>query len=329
MEEAQRGFVKHAIRDGSDWDISTVPNGYFYGPLDLAIGTDDAPRISYHDHQDPSVFRPEKGDAIFAVLRDGAWQVDAIAHQGHDGWDNRITVDAQDGTHRRAIDPVDFGGRGVEYYGQQADGSWVVEQVSSNPISYKYATSIVVDPQGRPHITYFNEPRGELILASRGASGWTEQVIEERDAGLFSSLLIDDAGRFHVSYLQRTSNNAGTVKYATKDATDSDWEIREIDWLTALSFGTVGARNSTSLVVDVQGNPWVAYTDERDLTLAVWDGSDFQTSTVVSSGNRNLSQLVSMKLNQIGQPHLTYVEVTNTRPLQGNVKYAVGTPQRS
>ena len=326
MLEAQKGFVNNAISNGSSWDITTVAEGYFYGPLDLAIGSDDVAHISYHDHQD-STFKPDKGDAIYAVLQDGQWEVNTILNPGHDGWDNRITVDSQNRPHMSAIDPQDFGGRGMEYYGLNDSGSWVVEDVGTGPITYKYATSIAVDPQGDPHITYYEQNDNDLALASRNASGWSINKIDTPgDTGLFSFLLIDDDGRFHISYFQRDSASSGVVKYATRGSNDTDWEIREVDSLDQLTFGFVGARNITSLAVDSEGNPWIAYSDEKKLKLAVWDGSGWQVQTIVDAGSKTLGQLVSMKLDSQDLPHVTYFEVTNKGPLEGLVKYAKGTP---
>ena len=118
MLEAMPGFVKNAVRSGSSWDVTTVAEGYFYGPLDIAIGPDDAAHISYHDHQDPDQFKSDLGDATHAVLAasGGDWDVEAVFDNGHDGWDNRVTVDAQGRPHMSAIDPEEFGGPGVEYY---------------------------------------------------------------------------------------------------------------------------------------------------------------------------------------------------------------------
>ena len=52
MLEASPGFVKNAVWNGTGWDIATLSTGYFYGPLDIAIGPDDAAHISYHDHDE-------------------------------------------------------------------------------------------------------------------------------------------------------------------------------------------------------------------------------------------------------------------------------------
>ncbi len=206
MLEAMPGFVKNAVRNGSTWDVTTVAEGNFYGPLDIAIGPDDVAHISYHDHQDAQQFRPAKGDAIYAVLNDGGWDVEAVFDQGHDGWDNRITTDAQGRPHMSAIDPEEFGGKGVEYYGQDDAGNWTVETIGTGPITYKYATSIAIDPDGSPHISYFDQKDQSLTLASRDDSGWIfDTVDDDGDTGLFSSLVIDQGGRFHISYFLKES----------------------------------------------------------------------------------------------------------------------------
>ncbi len=325
MLEDQRGFVKNAVLSGGSWDITTVAEGYFYGPLDIAIGPDDVPHISYHDHQELR-FNPDKGDATHAILDSGKWTVETLFDNGHDGWDNRIVTDASGRPHISAIDPKEFGGNGVEYYHQDESGEWVVEGVGTGPLTYKYATSVAIDPEGNAHITYYDQNDNDLALASRGSSGDWEisKVDTEGDTGLFASLLIDDGGRYHISYLQKTSETSGVVKYATKSASDTGWEITEIDTLSKLTFGMTGARNITSVVVDGAGNPWIAYSDEELIKLAVWNGSDWEIGTAVEAGLQTLGQLVSLKLDSEDQPHIAYFIVTNKGPLEGRVKYAKG-----
>ena len=155
MLEARSGFVKNAVRSGSSWVISTLAEGYFYGPLDIAIGPDDVAHVSYHDHQDLQ-FQSNLGDAAYAV-KDVEWSVTAVFDEGHDGWDNRIAIDAKGRPHISAIDPQDFDGNGVEYYYKDESGKWLVEGVGTGPLSYKYATSIAIDPQGSPHISYHDQ----------------------------------------------------------------------------------------------------------------------------------------------------------------------------
>ena len=327
MLEAMPGFVRNAVRTGSSWDVTTIADGYFYGPLDIAIGPDDTAYIVYHDHQD-NRFKPKKGDATLAVLTNGQWSVDAILDEGHDGWDTRIAVDTNGAVHISAIDPEEFDGTGVEYYGQDDSGLWSVEGVGSGSLTYKYGTSITADTEGNPYISYYEQVDHDLVLASRDGSTWTITTVDsEGDTGLFSSLLIGQDGRMHISYLlQDPSGFAGTVKYATRGPGDTPWEIREVDALPDLSFGFIGARNITSVAVDGEGNPWVAYSDEKVVKLAVWDGSTWGIDVVAEAGDLELGQLVSLKLDSQDRPHLTYFEVTETSPLNGRIKYVKGTP---
>ncbi len=103
-------------------------------------------------------------------------------------------------------------------------------------------------------------------------------------------------------------------------------EISQVDTLDKLSFGFHGARNITSLAIDREGKPWIAYSDEKKLKLAVWNGSVWDIQTVVDAGSKTLGQLVSMKLDTQDRPHIAYFEVTKAGPLEGKVKYALGTP---
>ena len=324
MLEALSGYTRVATMNGSTWDIVTLATGYFYGPGDIVIGPDDVVHVTFHNHQAPT-FRLELGDATYAVFRDGEWSVSDAFDPGHDGWDNRITVDAEGRPHMSAIDPEGFDGNGVEYYRLRADGSWEVEEIGSGRLDYKFATSIAVDPQGTPHITYYDQDDNVLKLGSRGPSGWSIATVDDDgETGLFSYMVIDRDGRFHISYLERTSSSAGVVKYATREASDSSWQISEVGRLSGLRFGMTGARNITSLALDSQGNPWIAYSDQEVVKLAIQDGSAWRTETVVEAGSRPLGQMVSLKIDAQDEPHISFFEVTRSGPLEGLVKYAKG-----
>ncbi len=325
MLEDLQGFVKGAVLKGNGWDITTVAEGYFYGPLDLAIGPDDVGHVAYHDHQDTR-FDPSKGDAVYGAFRDGNWDVQTIFDRGHDGWDNRIVVDSNGVPHMSAIDPEDFNGNGVEYYYSDPNGEWRVVEIGSGPLTYRFSTSIGISLEGVPHITYYDQNSLDLRLAVKGPSGWEISTVDaDGDTGLFSSLVVNKVGSIHISYLEKTGSSAGIVKYATKGTSETEWQITEIGTLEEIRFGFTGARNITSLALDSQGNPWIAYSDEAVLKLAVWDGSLWQMETVIDADSRPLGQLVSLKLDSEDQPHIAFFEVTNSNPLEGMVKYAKGT----
>ena len=330
LEDRQHGFIMAAERTNGAWETATIAEGYFYGPLDIGIGGDDIPRVVYHDHQALN-FQPNLGDAVLAVQgAGGGWATSTLKDAGHDGWDTRIYVDADGVAHISSIDPEEFGApEAVEYYRVEPGGDLTVESVGSGQQTYKYATSVAVDSAGTPYVTYYEQDEKDLALATRTASGWEiERVDSEGDTGLFASIVVDADDRIHISYFERSDNETGTVRYATRAAGDAAWEFRDVDGLDRLFFGFEGARNITSVAVDSRGDPWIAYTDESLVKLARWSGDGWDVETVITAQEqqRPFGQLVSLKLDSQDRPHLAWFEVTSSGPLDGIVMYAVGAP---
>ena len=327
MTEDEHGYVKNAQRVGEGWAVEVVAKGYFYGPLDLAIGGNDEPVIVYHDHQETR-FRPTLGDAALAVRAGPRWRLKTLEDGGHDGWDTRIYIDPAGMIHVSAVDPKEFDGAGVEYYRYGLDGEVSVEQIGSGPLTHKYATSVATDSAGTPYVTYYDQTTFDLILASRGASGWVRETVDaDGDTGLFSDMLIDGDDRIHVSYFRRESDKSGTIKYATRAEGEPDWTFSDVAMIDTLEFGFVGARNITSLALDGEGNSWIAIPDQSRVVLAILAGGDWQLETVDEAGDLPLGQLVSLALDRAGRPHIAYFEVTQSGPLKGVVKYALGEPK--
>ncbi len=261
-------------------------------------------------------------------MLNGEWEVEHVFDPGHDGWDSSITVDRDGRLHVAAIDPEEYDGQGMEYYRENAPGDWTVESVPTGLLDYKFAKRIAIDPAGNPHVTYYDFKAQTLNLASRDDSGWTTSVI-------------DDAGRFHVSYFRRDVNEviaisltggSGAVMYATKGPDEDSWEITEVSLLDKMKFGHVAARNVTSLALDADGNPWIVYSNEEEISLAVWDGSEWTNETFLDisdqlEGQRRrepLGQQVSFKLDSEGNPHLAYFIKSG---LVGHIWYAQGIPR--
>jgi hypothetical protein len=234
--------------------------------------------------------------------------------------------------HAAGIDPMEFGGNGVEYYRVDTNGDVTVEEVGSGPLSYKFAVSVDVDSSGTAYVTYYDQDSNDLILAPRGPEGgeasWSLETVDaEGDAGQFAELVIDDGDRIHISYVTQTGDDEAAVKYATRGAGESNWTIIDVDTLSNIFYGFEGAREITSISIDSFGNPWIAYTDEMNLKLAVWDGRAFRTETISTSRDRGVvfGQLVSLGLDADDIAHIATFEVTATGPLNGNVLYFRGT----
>ena len=333
IREGENGSVRSAVRNGADWDITTVAEGVIYGSLSMAMGPGDETHLSYFGGSAPRWslsrrrFRGPRGDAVYAVLQEGEWRVNAALDERAGSWDSRIVVDSQGRPHLSAINPSG-GQKGLEYIARDQSGEWVLESIEVGFQGWEDAASLAIDPLGNPHIAYVDRQFRTLALASRSEAGWNVGIVDdESGSGLFPSLAIDETGRFHISYLRVAGTSTGAVMYATVGLDDAAWEIREVGLLEHLSLVWPGPRKFTSLVLDQEGNPWIAYSDEKVLNLAVWDGSSWRTQTVVDAGDRILGQRVALKLDSNGNPHLAYFEVTGKSPLAGIVKYARGTPR--
>lgn len=323
MLERQDGWVRIAqLRDG-EWQSEQVADGYFYGPPDVAVGPDGVIHGAYHDHQD-SQFQPDKGDAVHVSGGPGDWTSTTAEDAGHDGWDNRITVDAEGRPHMVGMDPQDFGSvDGVEYYSLDGDGAWQAEAVGSGPQTYQWGISVAVDPAGEPWVTYYDGEMTALMLAGRSADGWEISSVDDTgDTGRFSEIAIDADGGQHISYFERSGETAGSVKYAHRGSAEDEWQITTVDDLSAVLLGFTGARNITSIDTDVDGSPWIAYSDEAVLRVAHLVDGAWQHETVTEAGDVPLGQIVSLDVDDAGVVHVAFADVTDKGQLDGNIWYA-------
>jgi hypothetical protein len=323
LTEADHGALFYGHNQNGEFEIETVVEGYFYGPIDLALNPSGEPLIAYHDHQ-ALQFDPALGDEVIAELTESGWRFTTVADDGHDGWDNSIAVDDAGNWHAAAVDPSQFGGQDGVEYATLVEGAVTVVPVGSGPIQYEFATSIRLDSSGSPAIAYYNDRDQQLELASLGAGGWSVEVVDDQgDAGRYASLAYDSDGAPHIAYYVAESAESGTVRHAWKDA--SGWQIENVGTLQNLRMGHTGARKITSLAFDPEGGLHLAYTDRDRLIYARRTGEGWVGQEVVEPGSRVLGQLVELAIDSSGTPHLIWYEAVSLSPsLEGIVHYAVG-----
>jgi RHS repeat-associated protein len=182
---------------------------------------------------------------------------------------------------------------------------WTTETVDSVGNVGQF-TSVGLDTNGNPHISYFDPANGRLKYAKWTGSSWAVQTVDTSTfSGYYTSLAIDSAGNPHISYY----NSLGfDLKYAKW--TGSSWAIQTVE-----TAGDVG--RYTSLALDSGGNPHISYYDytNRDLKYAKWNGSSWTIQTVDSIGD--VGAYTSLALDSAGNPRISYRDVTN-----GDLKYA-------
>lgn len=322
LTEADHGGLFYANNANGAFDVETVAEGYFYGPIDLALGPGGEPFIAYHDHQALQVDMA-LGDAVVAQLSDGGWVLTTIDDDGHDGWDNSITVDQNGVWHAAAIEPSQFGFQNGVEYATVVDGAIVVTPVGSGPIQYEFGTSVQIDPTGSPSVAFYNDREEQLELASLGSGGWSVEVVDNQgDAGRYASLVFEADGTPHIAYYVAESRESGTVRHAWKET--SGWQIEDVGELQNLRMGQVGARKITSLAFDPSGNLHLAYTDRDQMIYAQKTDDGWLGQEIVEAGSRTLGQLVELTIDTNGTPHVVWYEAVSLSPsLEGVVRYAV------
>lgn len=318
FENLPSGFVKYATST-EDWAEQTVAEGYFYGPLDLAFDGEGRPNVVWHDHEGQEV-DPSKGNLAHAVFDGSRWDVSAARDQGHDGWDSTIAIGTDRVVRAAGVDPSQFGSdAGVEYYERGSDGRWTVESVGAGPIAYEFNVSLAVTPGG-PALSFYNDRDGDLVFGTREGGSWKlETVAAKGDVGKYSSLAVDASGRPQISFFEQTGESSGNVLYAVKDG--GAWKIEKVGALDQVMTGMTGARRNSALALDPDGVPHVAFADRGVLRYATRRPSGWQVEDVVTAAGRPLGQLVSLRIDGRGNPHIASYEVTGEAPLDGLVFY--------
>ncbi len=189
--------------------------------------------------------------------------------------------------------------------GSVAAYGWQLEVVDGTAPVGHYS-SVTLDANERPHISYYDAGNGDLRYARRTFPGWQSEMVDSSGVvGEYTSLALDESGNPHISYHDDTNGN---LKYACRDA--SGWSVQAVD-----SAGDVG--EWTSLALDGGGYPHIAYysTTAGNLKYAHSNGSEWSIETV--DGLADVGRSASLALDDSGYPHIGYYDATFER-----LKYA-------
>lgn len=119
-------------------------------------------------------------------------------------------------------------------------------------LNNEHLISLALDPAGIPAIAYYSASTQDLLFTRRIDGVWTTPSVIDSpgDVGFGVVMRIDQLGRYHVAYQDRTNH---ALKYATRAATDAVWDVRSVP-----NFGT-NEGNNIAMVVDYVGVPHIAH----------------------------------------------------------------------
>ena len=252
-----------------DYDTETALDGNFYGPAAIAIDGNDNPGLNFHRHSPvpeqmymyhdgiswsseaivsdnhdgwdnsiafdsndnphTSTIDPGQlgGPGVEYASYDGAsWTVEAIGSSDIIYWTTTsLALDDSDNAHISFYDntTTDL------MYAENTGGSWNITPVETAGDVGKFS-SIALDSNGNPHITYFEDlgdSVGNVKYAAWNGASWDIEVVDQLTrvyidlARMITSLELDADDTPHISY-----NDEAVVKYATYNG--SSWDIETI-----------------------------------------------------------------------------------------------------
>jgi hypothetical protein len=167
------------------------------------------------------------------------------------------------------------------------DHFWVSEQ------------ALALDSAGHPHVVYGGEA---VYYARHDGAAWQVEEIDGKTPWAFwnqvpPSLVLDGEDRPHVVYVDTSGEY---LVYAVKTA--EGWQRETIDHQPP-PFGFM--TSDTTLVLDAEGTPWVAYSRWGALQLATRREGTWQIEVVDDSWYFEL--YFGLAVDGTGTPHISYM----------------------
>ena len=306
-ESTTSGWTRIAELDGNSFSSELVSEGYFYGPLDLAFNNANRALIAYHDH--------DEAGGEFALARELAtdnFEIEFIASTGHDGWDNKIVVEANDAIHVLSTDS----GSGEVEYAFENNGSWQVEDAGIDGITYKWAVDLAVNDDVVYAVAYQSQTTGNLVMSTRENNTWSTEIVTE--GGRYPSLSVDESGDILVAYYKRINAVSGYVEVAHRGTVG--WEFSIVDTLKNHDSGN--ARDVVELLRNSSGT-YIAYSDSDVLKLATANGDNWDVETVLDAKAQSMTlrNQTSMDIDDEGYFHFSTYRAEAGATANGRVMY--------
>ena len=283
--------------DGTTWTIEEVSSNAKFGPIGIAVDSNNHPHISY------AVKGAYCGDGLRIASYDGSsWSYDAIDLGDNRGCDSAMVIDDNDNIY------IAYQNRDNSklLIATDKSGSWdsyIVDSGTSPSNLYPgYMTSMVMDEQGQFHIAHFDDKEDDLRY-STGApnSQWITTIVESSGhTGRDPSIALDITDNPHIVY---NSWSGFDLKYAVYNSITASWDKSFIS-----TTGDVGKGNS--IIIDSNGVMHVPFSDED---------SDVLKYATKSTGLSQTNE-IRVQFGQYGSMTGTVVDdttITVTTPLSG------------
>ena len=187
----------------------------------------------------------------------------------------------------------------------------VCEKISSsddNIDDIGWYSSLALDEDGYPHISYYDYSNGYLKYAYFDGSSWNVEIVDsDGNVGGYTSIALDSNNYPHISYFDYGN---GILKYTYWDG--YKWCFEKV---TSNNRGKVGMY--TSIALDSDDLPHISYCDygKRTLNYAHFTGSRWDTKVVDNSAQmcafEYFGDYTSIAIDSKDLPHISYCDFEN------------------
>jgi hypothetical protein len=200
-------------------------------------------------------------------------------------------------------------------YVERVGRSWGEPEVVQYGDDVGWHSSLALDAQGNPHISYHNHTDESLMYAVRYKNGWQRSTVD--DGGSVCdrcAIALDPQGNPHISYRDATN---GLVKYAWN--TSGVWQNETVP-NSEIYGGLLPCRTDwgfpTSLAIDADGTPHICYYSSGTGNLAYITKTNDEWVVTAADDTGNLGHASSLALDAQGNPHISYLEYVSSSDIQ-------------
>ena len=285
--------LRLTYRDAAGWHTQTLDaygDGGWYSSL--VLNSAGQPCISYYVNH-LGIDMSNDGDLRYGCKGSGSFQLVTVAQGGQTGRGVSMALDAANGMHVSFIADV----FDQMVYARRQGNTWVQEVLG--PAKYvDDGTSLALDSQGRPHVTYLEKNDGVTVsvhYAYRGPFGWDNKVYDSSTTTSFGypSLDVDTRDNPHFAVY---SSKSSAIKYFYKN--DSGWH----DEILSNSASCV----RVSLVLDSQNKAHIAAAcggSPASLKYFYWGASGWTNEVVDTTTSGGYP---SLALDHSDRPRIAY-----------------------